>query len=135
MEPLFDKIARQAREIESTPLYGRITIFASVAVVVLIIVLYFVVAIYAYIDAKQKHTGVEFPAGRGFAACVFFGFSALFAYNVFAGLRSGVVTIGKNGSITIRRKTDTFVFYLAIAGLTAVSLWLFYHGIWSMFAI
>jgi hypothetical protein len=134
MEPLIDKVARNVREIESTPLYGQITRFASVAVVVLIVVLYFVVAIYAYVEAKQKHTGVEFPSGHGFAVFVELGFSALFAWSVFAGLKSGEVTIGKNGSITIRRKTDTFVFYLAIAGLTAVSLWIFYYGVWSMFA-
>jgi hypothetical protein len=134
MEPILDKLARNVREIESTPLYGRITRFATVVTVVLIVILYIVVAIYSHHKAVEKHHGDEFPSGRGFAVFVLFGFSALFGYSVFDGLKSGVVTIGKNGSITIRRKTDTFVFYLAIAGLTAVSLWLFYQCIWCMFS-
>jgi magnesium-transporting ATPase (P-type) len=134
MEPILDKIARNMREMENAPLYKRVMRFIAYSLLVLVVVLYICVAVYAYVEAKQKHTGVEFPSGRGFAVCVFFGFSAMFAYSVFAGLKSGVVSIGKFGSIIIRRKTDTFVFYLAIAGLIAVSLVFFYEGVNSMFA-
>jgi hypothetical protein len=133
MEPLLDKIARSVREKESEPLCKRATSFAAVVLRVLIVVLYIVVAIYAHHTAVEKHYNDQFPSGRGFAVCVMFGFSAAFAFTVFAALKSGRVTIGKFGDIRIKRSTDPFVFYLALAGVTAVSLWCFYYGVFFIF--
>lgn len=133
MEPLLDKIARNVREIESAPLYKRATRFVAVVLRVLIVVLYIVVAIYAHHRAVEKHYGDQFPSGRGFAVCVMLGFSAAFAFGVFAALKSGLVTFGKFGDIRIKRSTDPFVFYLALAGVTGVSLWCFYEGVFFIF--
>jgi len=102
----------------------------------LALVLYGGVAIYAYVNAMRKHTGVEFPSGRGIAVCAFLGFSALCAYNVFAGLKSGVVGLGGrggSGAFYMRRDENLagFVFFLLI--YIALSLFFFYMGVSSMF--
>ena len=97
-------------------------------------VLFCSAALHAYHEALSKHTGVEFPAGRGFAVCAELTLSAIFAYTVFATLKSGRVTIGRGGGITFDRSENPGGFYLALVGIVIVSLFIFYQGVWSMFA-
>jgi hypothetical protein len=101
--------------------------------IVVSVVLFGGVAIHAYYDAISKHTGIEFPAGRGFAVCAPLAFSALFAFIVFKDLKSGRVTLGR-GSIAFFRSENPAGFYLALVGIAGASLFVFHEGVRCMFA-